>query len=586
MFFSPAAARHASPVGDIPATLLVGTLAFTTSFVGVDYLATVATNYDNLPALLSSQLNAFWDGSASLLKQPIYRWSSTLSTITLTASCIASTVAFVGGYYFYLADAPLLITHIKGRQLLTGKAAIKKWLKKQKKAEEYGGVGIPLITTPEGVELGLSDRDETDHCLLIAGTGGGKTTVLFPRIEAAIRRGDQVLLFDNKSDFTASLSSAKNVILVAPWDARGWAWDVAADIQNRSDAEAFAAALILSSGDNPMWANAARNILTAIIIRAQREHPGKWTFQFITDVFSAGAPEIKATVEKYTPEYSVSVEDMTGKTAQSVLLNLVSFLSPVFTLADAWARCPVKGRFSIKRWLHNKGEEANKTLLIQGNGAHEELQKSITQSIISSIKREVTSPRVSESTTRHVSIFLDEFPQLGKLEGFDNLVVVGRSKGVRLTIAIQDVSQLKEIYGNNITQTWLSNFSTLIVGKLGGADTTKYLSDLVGKRKIRRYQPSFSNDGQNMPSRTDQYVEEEVTVIRQEEWTTELGFQGDSMRMCVLTGDEYAYFFDAATLGNEMKRIKRKAHVPARWTASDWPSAIDVAIAEAGGRLK
>ncbi|PTB86868.1 hypothetical protein C9940_00620 [Pseudidiomarina aestuarii] len=447
-----------------------------------------------------------------------------------------------------------------------------------------GGAGLPIIETPNGDLLTISLDRETKHLLFVGGIGAGKTTLIRPLIDAARLRGDKCLIFDNKSDYTSSCVGAKQIILLAPWDARGAAWDIAADIQNRADAEALADALIIGNDRDPMWANAARAVLTAMIIRAQNQAPGHWSFDFLTDILAAGYAEIQATVSSFTPEFSILVADGESRTTSSILMNLIAFMRPIFALADAWCRCKTTTKFSVRRWIHGQGIEANKlTVVIQGNGAHSALQQALTQALFSAITREITSPCVTDAAPgeRRIQLFLDEFKQLGKLNDFGTLVEVGRSKGVRLTVGIQDISQLREIYGNDVTTTWLGSFGTYVVGRLSGADTTEWISKFYGKGKILRYQPSYSNDGTAAPSRTDQWVEDEIPVVRQEEFTSRLGPNADGVTVLVTTGDQFVYQLSARHLTDTEKRPKRPATLPARWTEPDW-NASDITVDLAG----
>ncbi|AUZ85144.1 type IV secretion system DNA-binding domain-containing protein [Methylophaga nitratireducenticrescens] len=583
--FTPASVRSIAPTGDITGSILIGIVAFGVALFISLLISFFITGHDqNLPVAFATIANHGLPFVADHF--PVYDWSQALEISYYVCGISSIVIGIFSGVLIYLADRPEPIRHVSGRQKIAGTEAISTWKKQQVVEQKWGGAGLPLVQTPAGDLLSISLDRETKHLLFVGGIGAGKTTLIRPLIDAARERGDRCLIFDNKSDYTSTAVRVKNIILIAPWDARGAAWDIAADVQNRADAEAFSDSLITGNDKDPMWSNAARAVLTAMIVRAQRQAPGEWSFNFLADILAAGDAEIQATVTTFTPEFSVLVADLESRTTTSILINLISFLRPVFTLADAWGRCKTQGKFSMRRWIHEQGHEASKsTVVIQGNGAHSALQQAITQCIFSAITREITSPRVTDAAPgdRSIALFLDEFKQLGKLNDFGVLVEVGRSKGVRLSVGIQDISQLREVYGNDVTTTWLSSFGTMIVGRLSGADTSEWVSKFYGKRKILRYQPSYSNDGTAAPSRTDQWVEDDIPVVRQEEFTSGLGPDADGVTVFVTTGDDFVYELEGRHLTATEKKQKRPATMPARWTDADWPSAANVAMAQTTG---
>ena len=104
---------------------------------------------------------------------------------------------------------------IAGRRLFEGKAA-HRHLKEIAK-EEMAGVR-PRIKLHPGFDWHLSRDRETRHFLLMGSVGGGKTQIIMPLVLAAIERGDQLVIYDIKADFTSSLNTP--FIFLAPWDSR------------------------------------------------------------------------------------------------------------------------------------------------------------------------------------------------------------------------------------------------------------------------------------------------------------------------------------------------------------------------------
>ncbi|HHB82205.1 MAG TPA: hypothetical protein ENK61_01915, partial [Devosia sp.] len=389
-----------------------------------------------------------------------------LPTGALTVAGVITTVVGVMTFVLlYRKFTPPTEIHVRGRQLLTGKPAIRQAKKETAEVIQRSGQGLEILPG-----LAIDEDRETRHFMVLGSPGSGKTTFIRPVIEQARQRGDKCFIFDNKSDFTKSYDDESGVIFIAPWDKRGWSWDIARDVQNMSDAREFSAALI-ELGKDPMWGLAARQVLTALVRKCQVEQPGEWGFADIVAPLSGGATAIKNCVDQHNPEASSLIEDAASKTAQSILTTLVSYLAPVFSLADAWGRCKTPGRISFRAWQAD-GWNAQKTIVLQGNGQYAELQQAVSRAIFRTIAREMSSPSITDCRPheRRIWLFLDEFPQLGKLENFSQFLEVGRSKGFRVVLGLQDLAQIKSVYDANIFESWSWMVGSYWIGRTQGVE--------------------------------------------------------------------------------------------------------------------
>ena len=183
---------------------------------------------------------------------------------------------------------------IAGRRLFEGKAAHRRLKEIAKGEMAVSGAGIKLHP---GFDWHLSRERETRHFLLVGSVGGGKTQILTPMVLAAIGRGDRVLIFDIKADFTSTLPV--DFALLAPWDSRSMVWDVARDCVNAQDARELAAQLI-PSGQDPMWHQAARQILTAVIQQLQAYKADAWTWKDLHQLSASSQEDLLNIVSRFT----------------------------------------------------------------------------------------------------------------------------------------------------------------------------------------------------------------------------------------------------------------------------------------------
>ena len=418
---------------------------------------------------------------------------------------------------------------------------------------------------PDGIfihpQIQIQKRRETEHLLMLAQPGGGKTQIFNPIAQQAIRRNDRVLIFDFKGGITESTS--ENVAIIAPWDDRSLAIDIAKDLRNKGDARAFSEAVILTSKD-PMWANGARQFLVAFIVYLQQTKPLLWTWRDLSELLSTDYENLKKLVETYNPEGTPAVEEA-SKTLTSLRINLSSYMAPVFDLADAWGSTPSEKRISIRDWIENPNHQ-HKTLILQGNEEYPSLIKALLQTVIRTTHQTVNTPRVKETDNR-IWLFLDEFLQAGKIDYVISLLEVGRSKGVRVFLATQDYHRICEVYGQESAAAMLGSIGTIIFGKTTGKSATLNAQH-IGKTELLR--PKISASGHALIRKraniNAEQIRDEIDVMRPEEF----GDLGQVRRLLnfysravIFTGHQLVCMADWP---RKIYPKIRPAHIPAAWT--------------------
>ncbi len=106
---------------------------------------------------------------------------------------------------------------------------------------------------------------------------------------------------------------------------------------------------------------------------------------------------------------------------------------------------------------------------------------------------------------RHISLWLDEFANIGKIPNFLELLSVVRKYNISVNIIIQTMSQLKGMYKDS-WETLVGNCDSMIY--LGGQEgsTIKMLSEKLGKETIKTHSynlgrsggESYQNQGRNL----------------------------------------------------------------------------------------
>lgn len=182
---------------------------------------------------------------------------------------------------------------VRGPVRLTGRKAYAAIRKTSRKEIRQTGAGIDF---PPG--LAMSRDRESRHCLISGSVGSGKTQTIQHMILEAMRWGDKMLILDTKGDMTERLPG--EITLIAPQDKRSAVWDISADCVTKQDARELAARFIPKSSD-PMWAEAARELLVACIVSLQHEMPATWSWGDLHARALLGADELKGMALVHHP---------------------------------------------------------------------------------------------------------------------------------------------------------------------------------------------------------------------------------------------------------------------------------------------
>lgn len=402
------------------------------------------------------------------------------------------------------------------------------------------------------------------HVLLVGGVGSGKSTAMKGLIDQVIRSGEQVLLFDPKSEFTIGFGAPA---ILAPWDERSLAWDLARDMRNALDMRRFAAAMIRDSHD-PMWSNASRQLLVGLMLHLKLTREDDWGWRELAELIAQPQPQLLAIMKRCHPEAIRAVEKASVTTA-GILINLSSFCSSIFDLAEAWGETPPERRVSFVVWT--QGKSAHSQIILQGHGAYGELTKSYVEGIVGTVSAMVNSVEMRDDPKRKIWIIADELPQMGKIP-IRALFEVGRSRGVRCVVACQDFAQLEEIYGAPMVKAIVSMSGTILVGQMMQGDTAEALCKAFGSREVERANISASYGGASAgageQSRTLSFAREEVMLYKPSELASRLGLtpDGKGVKLILFTeGNAFELVWPHFNLLEE-----REGHVPAAWTLGPW----------------
>lgn len=370
--------------------------------------------------------------------------------------------------------------HVRGRKLASLKEAARALRPPRKSA---AGVNIhPMIP--------ISEQQEARHMLLLGGSGSGKTSILWPIIDQAQARGDKCMIFSFKGDFQQKAEFPFS--LLAPWDSRSVRWQLGKDIRTRLHAESLAKTLIPTPEKDPIWAQGAQGLLTAIISEVQGKYGEAWGFFRLAEACSRALSDYDSLVQTVMNESPLARSFLMGKdskTTASYLAQMASNLSDIVNLGVA--DYSNKGKpWSVRSWL--AGDSPNAAILGYMNES-EELSRAFCSSIIEQTVKQVLAFPDASPDARRIWLFLDEVPQAGKIPSITSALEAARSKGCRVALGMQGVAQLEEHnYSKNTLDIWSGQCGIKIIANLSTPRDQKWAADLLGERDLERYQSNIS----------------------------------------------------------------------------------------------
>lgn len=459
----------------------------------------------------------------------------------------AAPLAVLAGVIAWLASAGHVEAQEKGRTIASGAAVA---AREARQEHRVSGVGLRIHP-----RLRLARDRESRGIALYGSPGSGKTVCIKYLLRAAIEQhGARILIYDNKGDFTAELSSqlgGEKMTLIAPWDARATVWSPAPDIRSSADARELATRLVPSSeGDGKQWAAGAAIILSGLIVSLSSRR-GDWTWADLLAVTAADYPTMRAAA---IAGASIAERLLTpgepSPTSASYIANLSAAAGGLLSDLAAAEGDGRRKKWNVRDWLAGNGP---RIVIMQGSTRFSALAGAINGAIIRALSGSLDS--LPDSRKRRIYLFLDEFPQLGKVD-IDPIIEVGRSKGVSPIIGAQSISQLRRIYGRDASDAWSSMIGTSVIFRFLGPENQKWASELCGKKQIRRQLQSGDRNRTN-----EQYADEDV--VRPEQFG-ELGPRRAGVEGLLLTGGQtihrliwpYPRGWRATTA----------SHVPAAWT--------------------
>lgn len=324
-------------------------------------------------------------------------------------------------------------------------------------------------------------RLETRHLAMIGTTGSGKTTVLRQLLDGIEARGEAALVYDTSGEFIAHYyNPERGDIILNPFDARCAYWSPFAEIAHPADADRIAQQLITETGqhDRDVWLETSR-ILVANMLRALWRE-GKGT---LPDLLHALQVRTKDDLKAWLGETSSArtFADDADRATGSVLFMLAKAANLIQFLRVQDGDEPP---FSFREFITGLDQrEGNKPwIFVPRKEDYFEASKPLLACWLECAASAMLG--LSPSAKRRVWFLLDELADLPRVDNLSRLLPEGRKFGAAVVLTFQAIGQMRNRYGNDLSQSMLGCCNTKLFLQLTDGESRRWASDTIGSCEV------------------------------------------------------------------------------------------------------
>lgn len=280
-----------------------------------------------------------------------------------------------------------------------------------------------------------------------------------------------------------------------PFDDRGVAWDIAADVTEPRVALEMAFTLIPEASESqPYFANASRHLTYGVMLSFMLRKLD-WT---LADVLRApsSAKRCRRVLEQH-PSTAGIVEHYFRD--ERLLNDIFSTIATKMLLYEPIAGCwdAANERISLQTW------STEEMILILGNT---EISRFAIDNINRCMFKRASDLILSkpEGTTERSWFLIDEVSEAGRLP-ISSLLKKGRSKGGRVAIAFQSISGLRDpkLFGQHQTDDILGQIGNRFVGRIECPETAEYAARVIGEVEVFQVSTSDTRSSQGSSRTTN-----------------------------------------------------------------------------------
>ena len=359
----------------------------------------------------------------------------------------------------------------------SGFEKIKTTIEKANKKEKYDAYKIAEMPYPY-----LAERQ---HSFVIGANGTGKTILISKIVEQIRARGDKAIIYDKKGDYTKWFYDSKKDKILNPFDERSESWSLLAEIENIVSIKQLSKAFIpekeSQGGDGKIWDEAGRLAFTEIVSKLYSQGEKLTNREIVDRILKSSMKEVSKILKN---TYGQAIVDPNSpRTASSVLFVIAAHFNSLKLTNSKPGES-----FSVRDWL--LGDEQDSMLFFTAEenliGELAPLQTAWMEIVIGAI---LSKPADSDKKTW---VIIDELPAINKIPSLGSALATTRSYGGCFVLGMQNIAQLREVYGKNAAQNISSECNTRCIFQSNDSDTAKWMSDSIGEIEVSEFKEGLS----------------------------------------------------------------------------------------------
>jgi len=280
-----------------------------------------------------------------------------------------------------------------------------------------------------------------------------------------------------------------------PLDERCLNWNLFNEIDTVASIDSIAMSLIPESNvQDKFWVDHARAVFSSILMYLF--HTGQTSNR---DLFTHTALNendllqlMKQAVEQQGLSFcqralgALQGQEAGTKVAADVMATMKQYTNAFYYMQH------LTSEFCLREWLQK--DEPGFIFLVNYSDIRDTLKPILSLFIDLAIKYILS---MKEDIVRRRFLILDEFATLQRLSSVRQGLEAGRSKGLAIWIALQDISQLERVY-HETANTIVNAASTLCCFAVGDPKSQEYLSKVIGERELLETDESLSMGPEDM----------------------------------------------------------------------------------------
>lgn len=346
--------------------------------------------------------------------------------------------------------------------------------------------------------LDVPMENVSGHFIFAGAPGTGKTIGFRLLMQSVLPRlGDssRAILYDAKHEQVSVVQGMGiKPLILNPFDARCMVWDLAQDFHTPSDAHQLAKLFLPEPKReaDPFWRDSARGILADVIlahILSMRE--GDLAHWSLSDLMRSlqSRTEIDRALSLH-PRTKNALRNIGEERTLAGILATLDLVRREFEVLGALWDVPSQSperMFSLNAWFGGGG-----VLILGPSTMAEQVLNPLNRLLLDRVGQLVLDSSEQEATRpSRTWLFLDEFPRLGRMPRIESIMTNGRSKGLVAVLGLQDVSDLRQIYGEHQAATILGCCSHRMLFQAGSKEHAEWCVQNIGGADVVQLKWSF-----------------------------------------------------------------------------------------------